>query len=337
MIGLAINSVMNGCRHQSSSYYYSKVLKRFNHFETLGVTRSSSTKDIKIAFRKKAMEFHPDKLHNATKREIDMAHEKFVKLRQAYDTLVDPDKRSLYIAEIDLASSSASTYRANVSYTSTGATDYSQFRYGYYYQQRYDGYDYDDRVLEDRESIIRSRKSFKETWDAAIHTAMHGSIDSETLHSLSSFPEQFETEELKSLRDMKADGVISHIVYGRTVLGTIVYSSGALPNGEQSSLLEIPKDPNNQQYNMDCLHLFFRDKLWASCLRSQRPTSDPNGHPGELDTVFEFETKFDFHGNIFDSLKPFGRAVLFPESFFQKTQEGFLFDENNEMIYRLKT
>jgi molecular chaperone DnaJ len=63
---------------------------RRDYYEVLGVERSASDKDIKTAYRKLAMEFHPDR--NASPD----AEEKFKEASEAYEVLSDPQKRSLY-------------------------------------------------------------------------------------------------------------------------------------------------------------------------------------------------------------------------------------------------
>src|SRR5438045_9535045 len=56
-----------------------------------GVSRKASDADIKTAYRKLAMTYHPDR-NNGSKE----AEEKFKSITEAYDVLRDPDKRALY-------------------------------------------------------------------------------------------------------------------------------------------------------------------------------------------------------------------------------------------------
>jgi len=60
-------------------------------YSTLGVPRNSSDDEIKKAYRKLAMTYHPDR--NNGSRE---AEEKFKEITEAYDVLRDPDKRAMY-------------------------------------------------------------------------------------------------------------------------------------------------------------------------------------------------------------------------------------------------
>lgn len=60
-------------------------------YNILGVERNASEADIKKAYRKKAMQYHPDK--NAGDKK---AEKKFKEINQAYEILKDPKKRNQY-------------------------------------------------------------------------------------------------------------------------------------------------------------------------------------------------------------------------------------------------
>ena len=62
-----------------------------DYYEVLQVTRSASADEIKRAYRKLAVKFHPDK-----NPDDPHAEEKFKEIGEAYDVLIDPDKRSAY-------------------------------------------------------------------------------------------------------------------------------------------------------------------------------------------------------------------------------------------------
>src|SRR5690554_6759542 len=62
-----------------------------DYYQLLGVPRNASDSEIKKSFRRLAMKYHPDR-----NRDNPGAEEQFKKIKEAYDVLSDPKKRSAY-------------------------------------------------------------------------------------------------------------------------------------------------------------------------------------------------------------------------------------------------
>ena len=67
------------------------MAEKRDYYEVLGVEKNASAEDIKKAYRKKAIQYHPDK--NPGDKD---AEEKFKEAAEAYDVLSDPQKRARY-------------------------------------------------------------------------------------------------------------------------------------------------------------------------------------------------------------------------------------------------
>ncbi|AAO26875.1 chaperone protein DnaJ [Buchnera aphidicola str. Bp (Baizongia pistaciae)] len=66
-------------------------MSKQDYYKTLGVTQSSDEREIKRAYKKLAMKYHPDRNPGNKNSE-----EKFKTIKEAYEILIDPKKRTAY-------------------------------------------------------------------------------------------------------------------------------------------------------------------------------------------------------------------------------------------------
>lgn len=104
-------------------------LHTMDHYKVLGLNRSATKDEIKEAFRKLAMKFHPDKHSQSSKSVRESATVKFKQVSEAYDVLIDDRKRADY------------NLRSGFGSRGSGSGFSGGYRYGYYsgssYRPRY--------------------------------------------------------------------------------------------------------------------------------------------------------------------------------------------------------
>ena len=67
-----------------------RVLAKRDYYEVLGISKDASEEDIRKSFRKKALDYHPDRNKDPG------AEEKFKEVNEAYQILMDSEKRARY-------------------------------------------------------------------------------------------------------------------------------------------------------------------------------------------------------------------------------------------------
>lgn len=65
-------------------------------YDILGVSKNASEQELKSAYRKKALKYHPDRMAGKSPEEAKKAEATFKEINEAYTTLSNPDKKRAY-------------------------------------------------------------------------------------------------------------------------------------------------------------------------------------------------------------------------------------------------
>jgi len=73
-----------------------KISKRKDYYKILGINRTATDEEIKKAYKKKALQFHPDRHSSGTDEDRKQAEINFKEVGEAYSVLSDRSKRTRY-------------------------------------------------------------------------------------------------------------------------------------------------------------------------------------------------------------------------------------------------
>lgn len=99
-----------------------------DYYAILGIKSTATEEEIKKAYRKKALQYHPDKNSSSTAEEI------FKEINKAYETLSDTDKRRTYDLQQQTTTSSSST---NKPFSSSTSSSSQHFRHEPFFQSHF--------------------------------------------------------------------------------------------------------------------------------------------------------------------------------------------------------
>lgn len=79
-----------------------KKAKRKDYYKELGLGQDATEAEIKKAYRKSALKYHPDRHSGSTDEQKEEAEKKFKRIGEAYALLSDPQKKQQYDSGMDL-------------------------------------------------------------------------------------------------------------------------------------------------------------------------------------------------------------------------------------------
>ncbi|KAG6521422.1 chaperone protein dnaJ 72-like [Zingiber officinale] len=103
-----------------------------DHYRTLGLSRGATKEEIKEAFRRSALQFHPDRHSQSSEDLREAASLKFKQASEAYEVLLDDRRRADYDSACRDGGSSDRWNRGGPSSSSYSSARYGGWRqYGY--------------------------------------------------------------------------------------------------------------------------------------------------------------------------------------------------------------
>ena len=79
-----------------------KNLGKKDLYKTLGIMRDATEDEIKRAYKKLALKYHPDRNSNKSESEREIANTKFKEIGEAYEILSDPEKKRRYDQGVEI-------------------------------------------------------------------------------------------------------------------------------------------------------------------------------------------------------------------------------------------